>query len=132
MGHLGGNSLPRGSQRHINDMNTRLQLRVGSKWNGMVAIREKYLIQANAEQSDIFIKYPEGKLLIPFSEVNHYHTISEKKFKDNFSNELHALVYYKVPRVGEIYGAKTKETKDESPKEEVINTIPEIKQTSLF
>lgn len=113
-------------------MNTTIQLRVGSKWNGMIAIREKYLVQANAEKADIFIKYPEGKLLIPFSEVNHYHTISDKKFKDNFSNEMHALVYYKVPKVGEIYGQKTKEIKDESPKEEVINTIPEMAQTTLF
>ncbi len=113
-------------------MNTTIQLRVGSKWNGMIAIREKYLVQANAEKADIFIKYPEGKLLIPFSEVNHYHTISDKKFKDKFSNEMHALVYYKVPKVGEIYGQKSAEIKDEKPKEEVINTIPKNPQTTLF
>jgi uncharacterized radical SAM superfamily Fe-S cluster-containing enzyme len=109
-------------------MNTTIQLRVGSKWNGMIAIREKYLVQANAEKADILIKYPEGRLLIPFAEINHYHTISEKKFRDNFSNEMHALVYYKVPRVGEIYGQKPKEDKPE----EVINTIPENPQTTVF
>lgn len=128
MGHLGGNSPPRGSQRLIRDMNTTIQLRVGSKWNGMIAIREKYLVQANAEKADIYIKYPEGKLLIPFSEINHYHTISDKKFKDKFSNEMHALVYYKVPKVGEIYGEKVKQDKPE----EVINTIPINPQTTLF
>jgi len=128
MCYLGGKTLPRGSQLLIRDMNTTIQLRVGSKWNGMIAIREKYLVQANAEKVDILIKYPEGRLLIPFAEINHYHTISEKKFRDNFSNEMHALVYYKVPRVGEIYGQKPKEDKPEK----VINTIPEMTQTSLF
>lgn len=106
-----------------------IKLKVGSKWNGMIAIREKYLDEANKTQADIFIKYPTGKLLIPFSEVNHFHTKTDKKFKDNFSTEMHALVYYKVPKVGEIYGQKPKEIKKE---EEVIPTIPTVTQMQLF
>ncbi len=106
-----------------------IKLRVGSKWNSMIAIREKYLEEALKTGSDIFINYPEGKLLIPFSEVNHFHTKTDKKFKDNFSNELHALVYYKIPKTGDIYGKKPIEIKKE---EEVIPTIPTVTQGQLF
>ena len=110
-----------------------IKLNVGSKWNGMLAIREKYLKQANDEGADILIRYPQGKLLIPNSEVNKYHTISEKKFRDNFSNELHALVYYKIPKNGDIYGTRpiTDQEKAQEPVK-LINTIPKLKQGKLF
>jgi len=105
-----------------------IKLRVGTKWNGMIAIRGKYVDQAKVEGCDIWVRFPEGKMLIPNKELAYFHTRTEKKFKDNFSNELHDLVYYKVPKEGEIYCPRA--VKKEV--EEVTNTEPIIKQTALF
>lgn len=85
-------------------MATNIKVKVNKSWNGMVAIRDKYVDEAIRLKVGLEVTYgTTGKMSIPADKVSTYHTRTGKVYKDKFSNASHGLVYYKVPKTGTEY-----------------------------
>jgi hypothetical protein len=72
-----------------------IQVKVKSQYKGLVAIRDKYLLEAEASGQGLIIEHNDQQMVIPFNEI---HTrvkgVSEKPVFNKFSRERHSLIYY--------------------------------------
>ena len=71
-----------------------IKVKVNTIFQGQVAIRDKYLKQAEATGQDILITHDKDQMLIRFTEVHKYKARSLHPVKDRYSKEKHLLVYY--------------------------------------
>jgi len=63
-------------------------------WNGMVAIRDKYVKKALKEKRDLEIKHQRERMIIPYGEIKErIHSVS-KPVPDKFSDKMHKLIYF--------------------------------------
>jgi len=93
-----------------------IKIKVNTIWQGQVAIRDKYLKQAQERQEDILIIHGQEQMLIPHLTAHKYNAISQKPVKDKFRYgdiyvaEEHYLLYYKwkpTARQESLYETKT-------------------------
>lgn len=101
-----------------------IKISVSKPWNGMVAVREKYVTQALNEGKGLNISFAGKYMLVAPELVTQWHTKTGKVYKDNFSKEMHALVYYKVPVDGHEYMKTSNQTEPVTAVESVeISTV---------
>lgn len=72
-----------------------IEIKVKKSWQGMVAIRDKYLNQAKQEHKSILIQCEGGEMIIAYEDLDKYVMMSDKPVIDYFTNTGHYLVYYK-------------------------------------
>ena len=71
-----------------------IKVKVNTIWQGQVAIRDKYLKQAQEKMEDILIIHGQEQMVIRWVQAHNYKAISEKPVKDKYSKEKHYLLYY--------------------------------------
>ncbi len=72
-----------------------VEVRVNKPWHGMIAIRDKYYMEALKESRGLVIKCEGNSMLIPSNNVKGMvKSISKQYFKDRYSNERHRLIYF--------------------------------------
>jgi hypothetical protein len=71
-----------------------INLDVKTTWNGQVAIRDKYVIQAKNEKKDICITCGGRRMTIGYKDIDKKTTGMSKPMEDRFSNHTHRLVYF--------------------------------------
>ncbi|MFW6173503.1 MAG: hypothetical protein ACOC5T_07155 [Elusimicrobiota bacterium] len=82
--------------------------RVKTIWNGMVAIRDKYVKEALKKKEDLEIIHENENMIIEWNQIEkRIHSIS-KPIPDKFSNAIHKLIYF--------HWIPFKETEDEKLK----------------
>lgn len=74
-----------------------IKVNVSKPWNGMLAIRDKYVGQAKFLKVGLHLTFKGGSMKIKFEDLGNYHSWTKPIYKDRFSPEYHALVYYKMP-----------------------------------
>lgn len=77
-----------------------IKISINKKFNGLYPIRDKYTKQAEKESDciEITVKDTKEKIVIPKEHLNDWIAFTKGGFKDNFSNEVHSLVYYKIKK----------------------------------
>lgn len=71
-----------------------IKVKVKTIWHGQVAIRDKYLKQAEERMEDILIIHGQEQMLINHRVAHKYRAVSAKPVRDRFSPVRHYLIYY--------------------------------------
>ena len=76
-------------------MNKPIKIKVNKPWVGRVAVRDRYVNQANLENRGLEIHCGNNTMTIPAEKVNDLIVAKSKvDFFDKFSNQRHFLFYY--------------------------------------
>lgn len=73
-----------------------VKIKVKSTWQGKIAIRSKYLLEAEKNGEGIIIEHNGQQMVIPANEIrSRVAGVSEKPVGDRFgSKEKHYLIYF--------------------------------------
>jgi hypothetical protein len=72
-----------------------VKVKVRTIWKGLVAIRDKYIKQAYEEKVGIQISHGKESIFIPYEEIESKIVTESDKISDNYSNEMHKLIYFR-------------------------------------
>jgi len=72
-----------------------ITVKIKSVWHGKVAIRDKYVVQAQKNKEDIFLVKGNDRMIIPLDKIDEAIVgKSEFPFQDKYSKESHYLIYF--------------------------------------
>jgi len=72
-----------------------IEIKVKTIWQGQVGIRDKYVQEALKQKNGLIIRKENEIMIIPAEELEaKIKGVSEKPFKDRFSEKQHFLFYF--------------------------------------
>ena len=72
-----------------------ITVKIKSVWHGKVAIRDKYVVQAQKNKEDISLVKGNDRMIIPLDKIDEAIVgKSEFPFQDKYSKESHYLIYF--------------------------------------